>query len=291
MNKVSFLHTHYLPRRLLEEVDVESSIIALEIYPDLLMKYYNDYDVFYSLEDCISWHRDKYLNKAIKFSIENIELLKNINSLAIAKDMGLAVVQLFHSRNNRYFDSKSGLTDAGYKLLHELIDNDIILDLSHLNDNAICHVLNRYDGKIILSHCVCSDLIETIHPRANAISRYTIDKLIDRGCLFGIPFVNDLVAIISHDTMESDTILINDIISQIIFFAKYVGTRNVALGPDFMDFEYFSKVFKQDIKIPKPLFEAAGYQIIWRNLRDNNFSDEEIILIMRENVNMFINKI
>ena len=288
MSKLSFLHTHYLPYRLLEKVEVEASVVALEVYPDLLQKYYGEYDVFTSLENCISWHKEKYEKKSVKFSIENIAMLRNLDSLKKSKDLGLITVQLFHSQSNLYFNIKNGLTDLGYQLLHELIENDIVLDLSHLNDDEICYLLHEYDGKIVVSHCVCSDIIETIHPRTNAISRDTIYKLADRGCLFGIPFVNDLVSKISHDTLENDPGIICDIVSQIVFFTKCAGAENVALGPDFMDMVYFSKVFKQDIRIPDSLFEASGYQMIRRSLREKNISDEEISLIMSGNVNRFL---
>ena len=288
MNKVSFIHTHYLPQRLLERVDVETSIVALEIYPDLLMKYYGDYDVFSSLEECIFWHNKKYLKSTVRFAIENIALLREIKSLKKAKDMGLAVVQLFHSKTNVYFDKKTGLTELGHQLLYALIENDLILDLSHLDDYEIRCILDKYSGRVIVSHCVCSDLIETIHPRTNAISKDTIERLLNRGCLFGIPFVNDLVSKVSHDTYENDMGIVRDIISQILYFAKCVGAENVALGPDFMDLDHFSKVFKQDIKIPDALYEASGYQTILCSLRENNFSEEEIYMIMSGNVKKII---
>lgn len=282
MIKISFTHTHYIPQAILE--NVETSIVALEIYPDLLMKYYGDYALFDTLEECVLWHKDKYSKKTIKFSIENIAILKELKSLRKAKSVGLEVVQLFHTQDNIFYNKKKGLTEKGYRLLHEIKDNDLVLDLSHLNDDDIRYVLANYDGKIINSHCVCSEIIETIHPRTNAISCETIKLLAERGCVFGIPFVNDLVSKISHDTYENDQGIMADIISQIIFFTGCVGEKNVALGPDFMDVDYFTKVFKQDIRIPSSLYEFQGYQILKNKLKEHSFSDSDISLIMSDNV-------
>lgn len=284
MNKLSFLHTHYLPKKLLDEVTIEISVVAIEMYPDLLMNYYGDYSIFGSLEECISWHSGKYEGNTIKYTIENIAALKNPRSLKKAKQLGLEMVQLFHSKTNSFYDVEKGLTEEGYHLLHEMLENDLILDLSHLDDNGIRHVIDSYSGRVIVSHCVCRDIIETIHPRTNAISEETIKRLSDRGCLFGIPFVNDLVSKISHDTYEDDNSIINDIVSQIVFFVNCAGVENVSLGPDFMDMKHFSKVFGQNIRIPDSLYEAAGYDKLVCALKKNNMSDNDIMLIMNENV-------
>ena len=122
MNKVSFLHTHYLPQKLLDGKYIETSVIAIEMYPDLLMKYYGDYEVFVSLEECISWHGHKYEGNSVKYAIENIAVLKDLHSLKKAKELGLEVVQLFHSRTNSFYDKGKGLTEEGHRLLHELLD-------------------------------------------------------------------------------------------------------------------------------------------------------------------------
>ncbi len=288
MNKISFIHTHYFPPKLLKSVDIDTSVVALEVYPDLLSKYYGDYDIFDSLEECISWHNEQYSERTVKFTIENVTLLKEIKFLKRAKELGLIAVQLFHSQTNAYFDKKRGLTVLGHQLLRGLIENDLILDLSHLNDNEIRYVLSEYSGKIMVSHCVCSDLIETIHPRTNAISSETIKVLSEYGCLFGIPFINDLVSKISHDTYESDSGIMQDIFSQILYFVENVGSENVALGPDFMDTEHFSKVFKQNIKIPDILYEESGYQELVCGLRESNISEKDIMLIMSGNVKRII---
>ena len=290
MINISFLHTHYIPKQLIEQIHIDSSIVALEVYPDLLYSYYRDYSIFGSLEECIYWHNIQYAGRLIKFTIENIALLKDVSSLKIAKEMGLVAVQLYHSQTNAYFDKKRGLTDLGYRLLNSLTEYDIFLDLSHLNDIEINYVLSRYSGKVINSHCVCSELIETINPRSNAISSDTIKRLSERNCLFGIPFVNDMVAKVPHDTEENDSSIMIDIVSQIVYFVKCAGAENVALGPDFMDTVYFSKVYKHNIKIPDVLFKASGYQIISIFLKQNNISEKDIRLIMCENINNLLIK-
>ena len=99
-----------------------------------------------------------------------------------------------------------------------------------------------------------------------------------------------MVSKISHDTCENDDGIICDIVSQILFFLRCVGAENVALGPDFMDGDYFSKVFKQDIRIPDMLYKSCGYQKLSIELKDNHVSDREVSLIMNENVTRIFNQ-
>lgn len=289
MNDISFLHTHYLPAKLLNEIEIKTSVVALEVYPDLLLKYYGKYDIFESLEECIEWHNIQFIGKDIKFTIENIALLKDISSLERAKLLGLVSVQLYHSQSNAYFNHKLGITKLGVQLLKKLYDYDIFLDLSHMDDEAIASILRLYPGKIINSHCVCSEIIDTVHPRTNVVTSDTIKRLAERNCLFGIPFVNDIVSKLSHDTGENDDGIINDIVSQIIFFVKVSGAENVALGPDFMDVEYFSRVYKQKIKIPNIFYSELGYQRLFVELRNKSISEHDIGLIMGGNVRRVIN--
>ena len=56
-------------------------------------------------------------------------------SLKKAKELGLEVVQLFHSRTNSFYDKGKGLTEEGHRLLHELLE--------HTNANIYCIIREK----------------------------------------------------------------------------------------------------------------------------------------------------
>ncbi len=283
MSNLGFLHTHYLPASLVSEKQL-NAIIAVEYYPNLQNNYYNDFEFFSDIRDCILWHKEKYRNQNVKFTIENISVLKDPNYLYWAKQNGLISVQLYHYGSNEYFDEHYGLTLKGKKLLKVIRDCDLYLDLSHLNDYYVNKVSECFSGKLIMSHCVCKDIIEVKHPRTNAISKCTIIALAKKNCVFGIPFINDLVCNISHDTFENDEIIMNDITSQIVLFSNLVGADKVALGPDFIDTNYFSKVFGQKINIPTELYYLYGYNSLKGKLYLLGLNKSQVKAIISENV-------
>ena len=284
MINLSFLHTHYIPNSL-EKADANiKAIVALEFYPDIIYSYYNEVKYFTDIIECLQWYKKIYANEQIRFTIENISILNNMSLLEEAKKMGLIVYQIFHNNSNSFFDVNCGLTPKGLHLLEHLATNDLYLDLSHLNDIQINQILEVYSGKILVSHCACKDIIETKHHRTNAISTNTIIELAKRNCVFGIPFVNDIICNISHDTYENDDVILNDIVSQILYFCKAIGADKVSLSPDFMDLRYFSRVFGQSLKIPDDLYYCVGYGILRNKLSAAGLSQNDIDNVFFRNV-------
>lgn len=290
MINLSFLHTHYIPSGL-STVDTNlKAIVALEFYPDLNYSYYNEVKYFTDIIECLRWHNDIYSDKNVRFTIENISVLDDLTIIKEAKKMGLIMYQIFHNRANSFFDLNSGLTPKGMQLIDILTTNGIYLDLSHLNDAQISKILEVYQGKTLVSHCACKDIIETKHQRANAISSTTIKELAKRNCVFGIPFVNDIVCNISHDTNENDSIILNDVASQIIYFCKEIGSDKVSLSPDFMDLKYYSRVFGQSLKIPDSLYNCEGFNMLQNKLLAAGLSQNDIEKVFFSNVDrLFFN--
>lgn len=284
MLELGFLHTHFIPKKLLDTKLKIYAIVVPEFYPDLNNIYYNEPLFFNDIEKCVEWTNNFYYLNNVKYSLENISILKDIKKIKLLKNKRVLSYQLYHNSSNIYFDEKSGLTKEGMFLLNEIQNENLYLDLSHLSDEQILSILNYYKGKILVSHCVCKELLEEKNHRANSLSMKTFKILAANNCIFGVPFLNDLVCKISHDTYETDDIIINDIAEQIKFISELVGADKVCLGPDFADYNYYSNIYKEKLYIPLIMYELEGYEVLYKILKDKKLTDEDINNIFFLNV-------
>ena len=149
-------------------------------------------------------------------------------------------------------------------LLKILLNENIALDLSHLNDECCRGILKIFPGKIQMSHCAVSELLNTPEKRSNSISLKTMEQLVARDALIGICFVNDVVAENANE-LDEDRIYY-DILKQFDFIGHRIGCNNICLGPDFIDLQYYSKVFSKQLIIPKCFFSIAGYTKLFSDL-------------------------
>lgn len=269
MDKIFLCHTHYIPSFFRNQniFKLGASIIP-EYYPNLIYSYYNDINYFRSIIDFIKYFKSKqyglYFNL---YSIENINMIDDIKILSILKHYGLCSIQLYHHSNNNFFDIRSGFTEYGKKLLQCLLNEDIALDLSHLNDYWINKILNNYTGRVTVSHCAISNIIDTSDNRENTISVKTLELLQKRESLIGISFVNDTVSF-THNESSSLNVY-NDIIKQILYVFNHGGFSHICIGPDYFDTEYFSKVYKQKIFIPECFYSIDGYKKFYSDIKES----------------------
>ena len=265
MDKLFFCHTHYIPKAFLDKNEIQlGAVIIPEVYPDLIYKYYGDVEYFCSPFEFISFFERKNLPMNPKlYSIENINMISNIEEFILLKKSKVCSVQLFHHGNNPYFDIHHGITRLGKELLEILLKQDIALDLSHLNDFWINRILRYYPGRVLVSHCAISEFLDDPVTRSNNISIKTIELLIKRNALIGISFVNDIIA---HKCGEQDDKEVyKDIVEQVLFIIKQYGSKSVCIGPDYFDTTHFSKVYKKKIFIPDLFYSMEGY----RRLREH----------------------
>jgi len=283
MNKLFFLHTHYIPHTILSECEIEGAVLVPEINPKLIPVYYGENKIFNNLEEAFEYINTRYNDIKLFFTLENLNILNDSKQIEEYKKYGLIMIQLYHNNDNKYFYYKSGLTDDGYKLLKVMEKHNIILDLSHLDDFWVEKVASNFHGKIVVSHCACKDAYTNRENRSNSLSAKTIELLGKRNALFGIPFLNDIISAQSYDPQENDSILMNDLINQIKMFIEKAGTASLALGPDFFDLDYFSRVFRVPLHIPNALFNEAGYTLIRNRLSNDGFCKDEIEAVFYKN--------
>lgn len=258
--KFYFLHNHYIP------FEVKNGPIKVESV--IVPEFYSNLNKLYIGEDCGFDSVEMYIDHVIKcgyyepetsFSVENIRIInsKNIReTLFKYKRIGVKIIQLYSGRDNEYYGKEKGLTAAGEKLLLEVYDAGLILDLSHLPDDAALVIAEKFGGRIIVSHCACTDLYAQQKPRSNSLSRSTIYKLAKRVEVFGISFVNDIISSAEYETNSYQ--IYKDFITQMHLFVDTVGATKVALGPDYYDTAYFSKLFHLELTYPDNFLSQRG---------------------------------
>jgi microsomal dipeptidase-like Zn-dependent dipeptidase len=258
--KFYFLHNHYLPVGVMTGELQVKSVIVPEFYPDLNNFYLGEPCHFNSVESYIKYVVQRgYYSPDTAFAVENSRIInpKCIRETLLQyKEFGVKVIQLYCGADNVFFSSKHGLTREGEQLLVEISDAYLILDLSHLPDDSTFSIVRKFQGRIIVSHCACSDLYSTKKPRSNSLTRNSIYKLSEHVELFGVSFLNDIIAASEYEL--NTTSIFDDIITQILLFADTVGANKVALSPDYIDTTYFSKRFSTELVFPDTLMTQKG---------------------------------
>ncbi|WP_085536100.1 dipeptidase [Massilibacteroides vaginae] len=118
-------------------------------------------------------------------SIEGADSFITVGHLERAYNYGLRAVGPAHYREGRYAngtDSNGPLNQMGQDLLKEMDRLNMILDVTHLNDEAFWHALTIYQGPVWASHNNCRAFVD--HNRQ--FSDEMINALIERNAVIGI---------------------------------------------------------------------------------------------------------
>lgn len=130
-------------------------------------------------------HRQK--KTAAFLSVEDISIMGNMASRI--RELGVRFAQLTWNYENEYAcgaaaGQEKGLSGKGRKLVKYLLDQQVVLDLSHLSDQGVDDIFSMTEKPVIASHSNVREICN--HPRNLAKSH--IRELIRRGGLMGINF-------------------------------------------------------------------------------------------------------
>lgn len=118
-------------------------------------------------------------------SLEGADSLVTIGHVERAYNYGLRAIGPAHYREGRYAngtDSSGRLNQMGQDLLKEMDRLNMILDVTHLNDDAFWHALELYKGAMWASHNNCRKFVD--HNRQ--FSDEMIKALIERKAVIGL---------------------------------------------------------------------------------------------------------
>ena len=220
-------------------------------------------------------------NKPIGYilSIEGADSFITVNHLERAYGYGLRAVGPAHYGPGRYAngtDSAGRLNQMGVELLKEMDRLNMILDVTHLNDDAFWHALEIYKGNVWASHNNCRKFVN--HNRQ--FSDEMIKALIERDAVIGIALdawmmvPNWVRGVSNAKDMNCNLEIMANNIDHICQLAG--NTNHAAIGSD-LDGAFGTEQCPYDLKTP------ADIQKVPTILKNRGYSDNDIEKIANGN--------
>ena len=106
---------------------------------------------------------------AVLLSLENGRPLTGPDDVGKLAELGLRYVTLTHVKSHEWCDASTdeaihgGLSDTGVKIVREMRRRGILVDVSHVSDDAALHAMDALRAPVIASHSSARALCD--HPR------------------------------------------------------------------------------------------------------------------------------
>ena len=156
--------------------------------------------------------------------MEGADPIEGPSQLGAWTDMGVRIIGPAWSRT-RYSGgtgAPGGLTDLGVQLLKAMRRKHVVLDLSHMADQAVADAFDIWRGPIICSHSNARAIV----PGDRQITDATAAEVARRGGILGISFYP------SHLRKHGRTTL-DDVVRHAVHLARAAGgPEHVGLGTD-----------------------------------------------------------
>lgn len=212
-------------------------------------------------------------------SLEGADSLITLGHLERAYEYGLRALGPAHYGIGRYSPgtgAEGGLTALGRELLVEMDHLGIILDATHLTDDAFWESLELFTGPVWASHNNCRALV----PDQRQFSDEQLKALIERDAVIGAVFD----AWMMHPGWQRGTttpqqadLKIERIVDHIDHICQLAGnTRHCGIGSD-LDGGYGTE------QTPLDLQSIADLQRLTTILADRGYSPEDVEAIMHGN--------
>ena len=219
-------------------------------------------------------------------SLEGADSLVTLDELHVAYNYGLRAIGPAHYGPGRYAngtDATGHLNSMGKSLIKEMERLNLILDATHLCDDAFWDAMEMFNGNVWASHNNCRTLVN--HNRQ--FSDEMIKTLIEKGAVIGAPL--DAWMMVPNwqrgvSTPKEMNCGLNKMLDHIDYICQLAGNANhVGIGTD-LDGGYGKEQSPYDLdtiadlqKLPA-MFTARGY------------SNNDIEKIMHGNWLRFIRK-
>ncbi|MEN8242026.1 MAG: membrane dipeptidase [Chloroflexota bacterium] len=168
------------------------------------------------------------------------------------------------------------LTKVGYQLLDAMADQGLILDLSHMDEQAARQALDHYPGTIVATHSNAKALLPQLDSNRN-LSDGVIEGLIERGGVIGVVPYNLFLEENWAIGMRRELVSIQKVVDQIDHICQLAGdAKHVGIGSDFDGgFGWQS--------VPHEIDTVADLQKLAPLLAEKGFSEADIAAIFGEN--------
>lgn len=210
-------------------------------------------------------------------SMEGADPILNPDQLQEWWDAGLRLLGPTHYGPGRYAGgtgTELGLTELGAPLLAEMERLGMVLDVTHLSDQAFRQALDGYGGPLLASHQNCRALV----PHQRQFSDKQLRTLIERDGVIGAAFDAWMLQPGWSTGMSSnEQVTLNTVVDHIDYVCQLAGNaRHAALGTD------LDGGFGRE-QSPRDLDTISDLQQIASLLATRGYTDEDIQAIMHDN--------
>ena len=199
--------------------------------------------------------------------VEGMQVLEGkLNNVQVMFDAGIRMMAPVHFFDNElggsaHGVSKKGLTDFGKKVIKEMEQRNMIVDLSHSAPALIDDVLEMATRPLLVSHTGVKGTCDNVRN----LSDEHLLKIANTGGIIGIALFEPAVCgTNAYATAKA-----------IKYAADLAGIEHIALGSD------FDGAFTMH-------FDVTGYPLLVEELMKMDYSPEDIGLIMGGNVKRFM---
>ncbi|MDR0748158.1 MAG: dipeptidase [Tannerellaceae bacterium] len=217
-------------------------------------------------------------------SIEGADSFITIDHVERAYRYGLRAIGPAHYGPGRYAngtDSNGRLNGQGQALLRKMDELRMILDVTHLNDDAFWHALEIYKGPVWASHNNCRVFVN--HNRQ--FSNDMIKALIERNAVTGVALDAWMMTpgwVRGVSTPQSMNCNLEIMVNNIDHICQLAGnSRYAAIGSD-LDGAFGAE------QCPCDLTTIADIQKVDALLRKRGYTDEDVERIFSGNVINFM---
>jgi membrane dipeptidase len=217
-------------------------------------------------------------------SLEGADSIISMEHLHRAYNYGLRAIGPAHYGPGIYAngtDSSGRINEKGVKLLKTMEKLNMILDATHLNDDAFWHAMEIYNAPVWASHNNCRKFVN--HNRQ--FSDEMIQELIQHNAVIGIALDAWMMVpnwIRGESTPQSKNVTLEIMADNIDHICQLAGnSKHVGIGSD-LDGAFGTE------QCPKDLDTIADIQKIPSILKNRGYKNEDIELIMNGNFIRFL---
>jgi Zn-dependent dipeptidase, microsomal dipeptidase homolog len=227
-----------------------------------------------------AWEREPHLPQpktGLVISMESADPILAPGQLSSWKDAGVRIIGPAHYGAGRYAGGTStelGLTPIGVELLDEMNRLGIILDLTHLSDQAFWEALNHFDRPMLASHNNCRALV----PHQRQFSDEQIRAIIGRNGVIGVAFDNWMLSPgWVHGSNNNEAVHLSEVVHQIDHICQLAGNcQHAGIGSD-LDGGFGREQSPVDLDTIADLQKLAGILTV------RGYAETDITAIMHGN--------
>ena len=210
-------------------------------------------------------------------SMESADPVLQPEQLAAWKEAGLRIIGPAHYGLGRYAGGTStedGFTPQGLRLLQEMERLGILLDLTHLSDQAFWQAIDAFGGVLLASHNNCRTLV----PHQRQFDDRQIREIIARDGVIGAAFDNWMIRPgWRHGARDNPEVTLAHVTDHIDRVCQLAGnSQPAAIGSD------LDGGFGRE-QSPSDLDTIADLQHIAHLLSQRGYKDADIASIMHGN--------